>query len=408
VKVALNAHFLHHPGTGSGQYLVHLLRAFARLGEVEAVAYCDGRPPAPRGGWPGRAPPRFARTPVDYLGADLRKVWWEQVTWPRLAAASGADVAHVPYWAPPLVRRGAAPLVVTIHDLIPLILPEYVTSPLVRLYNALVSAAARRADAILVDSEASRRDVVRLLRVPAKRVEVVYLAPDEAVAAPVPLARVEAVKAKYGLRDPIIFYLGGLDRRKNVAALLRALAALPPCMDWTLAISGRLPRHNPRLFPDLPRIAGELGLATRVRFLGFVPDEDKPAMYRAATCFAFPSLYEGAGLDPLEALACGTPVVCSNRSSLPEYVGEAALLVDPDDLPAWSGALVRVLTDADLRAELARRGPEQAARFSWDRTARQSIGAYRRAAAQERAGRRPPAGKPAAAGPYHSGPPAAG
>jgi glycosyltransferase involved in cell wall biosynthesis len=407
VKVALNAHFLHHPGTGTGQYLVHLLRAFARLGEVEALAYCDGRPPAPRGGWPG-GPPRCARTAVDYLGADVRKVWWEQVTWPRLAAAGGADVAHVPYWAPPLVKRGAAPLVVTIHDLIPLILPEYVTSPLVRLYNALVSAAARRADAILVDSEASRRDVARRLRVPAERVEVVYLAPDEAVLEPVPPARVEAVKAKYGLSDPIIFYLGGLDRRKNVAALLRALAALPPDIDWTLAISGRLPRHNPRLFPDLPRIADELGLGARVRFLGFVPDDDKPAMYRAATCFAFPSIYEGAGLDPLEALACGTPVICSNRSSLPEYVGDAALLVDPNDLLALSGALARVLTDADLRAELARRGPEQAARFSWDRTARQSILAYRRAAGQERAGRGALGGKPASAGPSHPRPSAGG
>jgi glycosyltransferase involved in cell wall biosynthesis len=311
---------------------------------------------------------------VDRAGGDVRKVWWEQVTFPRLAAGARAAVAHVPYFAPPLVARGV-PVVATIHDLIPLILPEYVTTPLVRVYNALVGAGARWAARILVDSEASRRDVVRLLRVPESRVEVIYLAPDESVLAPVAPEQIEAVRAKYGVEEPFVFYLGGLDKRKNVPALLRALAALPPELPWQLLVSGRLRRDNPRLFPDLPRIAENLGIAKQVRF-AFVPDEDKAALYRACACFAFPSVYEGAGLDPLEALACGAPVVASNRSSLPEYLGGAALLVDPDDQPAFTAALRRVLADADLRADLSRRGPAQAVKFSWDETARQTVGAY--------------------------------
>src|SRR5439155_7997974 len=240
-----------------------------------------------------------------------RKVWWEQVTWPRLAAGMRADVAHVPYFAPPLVAHGL-PVVATIHDLIPLILPEYVTTLLVRLYNALVGAGARRAARVLVDSQASRRDVVRLLHVPEARVEVVYLAPDESVNERLPPERIAAVRATYGVEGPFVFYLGGLDKRKNVPALLRALAALPPQVPWQLLVSGRLRRDNPRLFPDLPRIAGELGIAGKVRFV-FVPDEDKAALYRACTCFAFPSIYEGAGLDPLEALACGAPGISSDR-----------------------------------------------------------------------------------------------
>jgi len=202
-----------------------LLRAFADDPAVEAVPFCDGAPPTPPDGWPGSLPPVFARTPLDRAGADLRKLWWEQIAFPSLAARTRANVAHVPYFAPPLVSRGV-PVVATIHDLIPLILPEYVTSPLVRLYNRLVSAGARRAAHILVDSEASKRDVVRLLRIPQDRVEVVYLAPDETVLAPVSAQQIDAVRAKYGLTQPMVFYLGGLDKRKNVSALLRALAAL--------------------------------------------------------------------------------------------------------------------------------------------------------------------------------------
>jgi glycosyltransferase involved in cell wall biosynthesis len=376
VRAALNAHFFHHPQTGHGQYVVHLLRALRRVApDLEPIPACDGTLPVPPDGWPGGWAPIFGRTPFDPFGGDVSKVWWEQVTWPRIAAGVGAWVGHVPYFAPPLRPPAELPLVVTIHDLIPLIIPEYVTTPLVRLYNALVSRGARRADLVLVDSEASRRDVLRLLGLPEGRVRVVYLAPDEAVLRPVPPAEVAAVKARYGVGDPLIFYLGGLDKRKNLPALLKALALLPPALPWQLFISGRLRFDNPRLFPDLPRLAEELGIGGRVRF-GFVTDADKPAMYRAASLFVFPSIYEGIGLDPLEALACGTPVVASDRSSLPEVLGEAAILVDPDDIPALAGAIERVLVDADLRRDLAARGPAQAGKFTWDETARQTVEAY--------------------------------
>jgi len=376
MRVALNGHFLHHPATGSGQYLIQLLRGLARDGRVEPVVLCDGRAPSPPGGWPGRAAPCFVDLPAARLAGDAAKVWWEQVLWPRLVARSGAQVGHVPYFAPPLVRRGPASIVATIHDVIPLILPHYVTSPLVRLYNALVSRGARRADIVLVDSQASRRDVVRLLGVPEARVRVVYLGVDEALFVSIDTAQRDAVCRRYGLRPPFVLYLGGFDARKNVPALLRALALLPSTVSWQLAIAGRLPPPRPPLFPDLPRLVEELGLGSRVRFLGYIAEEEKPALFRAAACFAYPSIYEGFGLDPLAALACGVPVVCSNRASLPELMGEAALLVDPDDLPSFAAALKRVLTDADLRAELARRGPQQAAKFRWEETVRQTVAAY--------------------------------
>jgi glycosyltransferase involved in cell wall biosynthesis len=344
LKVALNAHFFHHPGTGSGQYLSHLIRAFeARVAPVEPLPVF--RPAA----------------------GNVRKVWWEQVLFPRLAAASGAPVWHVPYFAPPLMH--ARPVVTTIHDVIQLVFPEYATAPLVRLYNRLVAMGARRAEAILADSEASKRDIVRLLGVSEARVRVVYLAPDESVSRSVSSAEIVMLRQKYRLAERYVLYYGGLLKHKNVAALLRAFAELQD-LDVQLAISGAV-RNT-----ELPQLAEGLGIADRVRFIGFAPDEDKPALLRGAACFAYPSLYEGFGLNPLEALACGTPVVCSNRSSLPELMGNAALMVDPGEEGSLSEALRRVLADAALRADLVARGPAQAAKFSWQRCARETYEAY--------------------------------
>jgi len=161
---------------------------------------------------------------------------------------------------------------------------------------------------------------------------------------------------------------------------MRALAALPPEIKWQLAISGRVRTDNAPLFPNLPAIAAQLDIEDRVVFLGFAPDEDKPALMHAATCFAFPSLYEGFGMDHLEAMACGTPVICSNRSSLPELTGEGGITIDPDDIPAFTDALRRVLTDSNLRAELSQRGLAQAATFTWRRTAQETFDAYQEVA----------------------------
>jgi glycosyltransferase involved in cell wall biosynthesis len=171
------------------------------------------------------------------------------------------------------------------------------------------------------------------------------------------------------LAERYLLYYGGLLKHKNVAALLRAFAELHD-LDVQLAISGAV-RNT-----ELPQLAEGLGIADRVRFIGFAPDEDKPALLRGAACFAYPSLYEGFGLNPLEALACGTPVVCSNRSSLPELMGNAALMVDPGEEGSLSEALRRVLADAALRADLVARGPAQAAKFSWQRCARETYEAY--------------------------------
>ena len=387
MRVSVNAFFLQQPYTGSGQYVRHLLPALTRVAPTLDVVPLL---PAPRAGHRAEAPLDARR--AHYVGlpgwltpADLRKVWWEQVAWLRAARGRTADVAHVPYFAPPL--WAPRPLVVTIHDLIPLILPEYVTRPRVYLYNALISLAARRAAQIIADSQATADDIVRRLGIAAQRVHVVPLAAAPGMQ---PLAngtQRQAILRRFGLDQPFIFYIGGFDSRKNVPALLRAYHALPAELRQrhALAIAGAAPGpHNPRLFPPLRPLADALGLGDRVRFLGRVTEEEKRALYSAATLFVFPSLYEGFGLDPLEAMACGAPVLASNRSSLPEVVGGGAALVEPTDHAAFTRALAALLDSPRRRADLSKRGSSVAATFSWERTAAMTLEVYRQARARER------------------------
>ncbi len=189
------------------------------------------------------------------------------------------------------------------------------------------------------------------------------------------------LRRKYALPERYLLYLGGFDQRKNLSALLRAFALLVSKQPQArLVIAGRLPGRDSPLFPDPRRLVGELGLEERVIFTGWVAEEDKPALLSGAVAFVFPSLYEGFGLPALEAMACGTPVVASNRSSLPEVVGEGGILVEPTDVEALAEAMETLLVDDVLRAELRPRALAQAARFSWEQTALETLAVYRKVA----------------------------
>jgi len=383
MRIAINAWFWDSPTTGSGQYTRRLVEHLsAAEPDLELVLVKSH-------GW-GFQVSRFASEVSDRLQpetwylkpitGDLKKVWFEQVAFPLACRRLEADVAHVPYWAPPLAP--SVPTLVTIHDLIPLLLSEYRGGPLVRLYTALVSRTARSAR-VVTDSEASRRDIIVNLRIPAERVRVVYLAADERFT-PTRAPEDVNVRMRYGLPARYVLYLGGFDVRKNVATVLAACRRAAPAIgeDCPLVIAGRLPTEDTPFTPHPRRLAQEYGMDERlVHFTGFVDDADKPALYRGAVAFVFPSRYEGFGLPPLEALACGTPVVGSNASSIPEVVGNAGVLRPPDDAEGMADALARLATNADFRAELSRRALAQAARFSWERTAQETLAAYRDASA---------------------------
>ena len=383
MRVAVNAWFWDSPTTGSGQYtrwLVEHLAAVAPDLEIVLVT--------PRG-WRSRVSrfaPHASRSTqsetwnLESETGSLRKVWFEQIAFPSACRHLEADVAHVPYWAPPLTS--SVPTVVTIHDLIPLLLREYQGGSLVRLYTALVSATAQSGALVLTDSEASRRDIVTHLGLPAGRVRVVYLAADERYTPTPALGEglpTEPLR-RYSLPERYVLYLGGFDVRKNVATALGTYCWAGPAIgeECPLVIAGRLPKRDTPFAPDPRRLAREQGVDEQcVRFIGFVDEADKPALYRGAVAFIFPSRYEGFGLPVLEALACGTPVVGSDAASIPEVVGNAGVLLPPDDAEGMAGALIQLATDDGFRAELSRRALVQAARFSWERTAQETLAAYR-------------------------------
>ena len=385
MRIAINAWFLDRPGTGSGQYLQGLLRAlpeFAREHQFLLATPLE-QPRLDVPGlqveyWPFHSP-RWR--------SNLGKLFFEQVAFPRVCRRWRAGVAHVPYWGSPL--RSAVPTVVTIHDLIPLLLPAYRSGPLVRLYTRLVSASARKAALVLTDSVASKRDIERHLHLSPERVRCIYLAAGKQFD-PQPAPEDNAIRLSYGLPDPSIpaepgryvLYLAAHDVRKNVKSLVEAFATVAQADDDViLAIGGKLPAEDDPIFFDPRPLVRELGLADRVRFIGWVDEADKPAILRGAACAVFPSRYEGFGLPILEALACGTPMIASSASSLPELLGDAGFALDPDDVQGLAGAILSCLVDESLVAELRKRGPAQAARFSWSQTARQTLDAYLQAAA---------------------------
>lgn len=384
MRLGINGFFWGRETTGSGQYIRQLLHALLTVkDQPECLLFRPGdRESHSQSATLGLGiDEHFLPSPIP-LSANVSKLWFEQISYPRACLERKIDVGHVPYFAPPL--QASDRMVVTIHDLIPLILPGYQGSLMVRLYSRLVAATARRAAAIVTDSRSSKKDITQMLGIPPGRVHVVYLGINEAFKPVTDDEELYAMRQKYGLEDEYILYLGGFDRRKNVSTLLTAFASMDPSSKAkaNLVIAGRLPVKDTPFFPHPRLMVEKLGLQDKVNFIGWVPEKDKPALYSGASLFVFPSLYEGFGLPPLEAMACGTAVITSDRSSLPEVAGEGAWLVNPDHSDELAGAMKTLIEDQRRRRELAAKGVEQARRFSWQRTVSETMAIYQSVAAR--------------------------
>lgn len=288
-------------------------------------------------------------------------------------ARLGLDLLHSPDFIPPAF--GARRFVITVHDLNFLYFPQFLTDESRRYYNRQIAWAVRRADHILADSEATRADLIRLLGVPPERVTAVHLAADPAFR-PLPFPLVEATLARYGLKRGYLLFVGTLEPRKNLPGLLTAYRILLDRGDVEaplVVVGGR-----GWLYGEVFARLEELALTDRVRFLHDVPDGDLPALYNGAALLATPSFYEGFGLPALEAMACGTPVVISDRGSLPEVVGEAGIWVNPEEPEAIAAGMMRVLKEEGLRDQLREAGLLRAGSFTWEKTARKTLEVYRR------------------------------
>lgn len=307
---------------------------------------------------------------------------------PWRLAAMASHFARVPfdsfYGRPDLVHATdhllphlRARSVFTLHDLIFEIYPEHHKRYNHTFLKLMMPRFLRAADHIIAVSEHTKRDAERLYGISAKKMTVIHEGVDPRYRPVTERAALEGVRHKYGLPEQYILHVSTIEPRKNLGALLDALGALKgEFPDLKLVLVGKKGWLYEPFFEKL----AISGLESEVIFPGFVAEEDLPAVYQLATVFAFPSVYEGFGLPPLEALACGVPVVCSDASSLPEVVGDAALLFPPQDTAALITALRRVLTDETLRRDLQQRGPQQAARFTWERAARETLAVYKRVA----------------------------
>jgi glycosyltransferase involved in cell wall biosynthesis len=296
----------------------------------------------------------------------------EQIQLPRILRDHKVDLLHSPHFMLPLVRPCAS--VLTVHDVIGLRWKEDLQSQIGRVYYRwMISAAVRLADRIITVSKFSRDDIVRCLGVDPEKVEVIYegISPDFRQITD--HAELEIIRTKYRIKDDYVVYAGIYKPRKNHAALLRAFRTfLSNNGHANLVLVGPL-KEGER---ELRRLADELGISKKVIFTGFVDDYELRALYSAAKVYACPSLYEGFGLTVLEAMACGTPVVCTGETSLPEVAGDAALYADPRNPEEFAQALHNVFTNANLRGTLIEKGRNNLRRFSWANTAKETLGVY--------------------------------
>jgi glycosyltransferase involved in cell wall biosynthesis len=357
VRIAIDARKLHDYGIGT--YVRNLLAELARQdrGDSFIVLCRDGEDCA----FVRALGPAFEPTVERSGNYSIR----EQIGVPIALLRAHVDLLHAPHYVvSPLTR---CPYVVTIHDCIHLRFPQYLPNATARVYaRTVMKIAAHRARRILTVSHASKEDILHYLGVPADKVEVIYNALDERLATPPTAEDIARVRQRFQLTSPFILYTGNIKPHKNVDRLIEAYSVLRErgVEDVKLLIIG----DEISKYPNLRRLVHRFQLHQHVRFHGFVPDATLAALYRLAAVFVFPSLCEGFGLPPLEAMAAGVPVITSNVSSLPEVVGDAAILVDPTDAGAIADAMARVLGDPTLGADLVRRGYERVKCFSWARS----------------------------------------
>lgn len=373
MHIAMNGWFWNQENTGSGQYLRHLLASLHQVAGDDLRVSLIMPPHHPR---PQQLPDNVTPIPTGDKThtSKFGKVWFEQRTVPRIAGEVGADLLHVPYWGAPL--SSPVPIVVSVLDVIPKIMPEYALGFFNRLYTELVSTSARGANHVITISYTSQVDIEDYLDIPAERISVTYLAPDTAYHPQIGRERDEAVRQKYNLPERFVLYMGGFDRRKQVNQVLLAYTYVGEAEgdNIPLVIAGREPAWSEPLFPNMRRYAEQLNITDYVRWIGYVDEADKPSLYRLADVFVYPSEYEGFGLPPLEAMASGTPVVTSDAPIFDEVLGDGAYLTD--DARRMAGAIIALLIQKPFHDAMVNQGLAQATRYRWRKTAQATLSVY--------------------------------
>jgi glycosyltransferase involved in cell wall biosynthesis len=365
MRIAIDARLVYYTQAGISQYIKRLVQSLAQQDDQTEYVILQSRK--------DRVPlverPNFRRVPIITPCHHRLEQWSLRFE----LSALDFDVLHSPDFIPPF--RGNFKSIITVHDLAFLLYPHFLTKESAKYYGQ-IDQAVRRADHIIAVSEATKHDLMQRLGVPEHKVTVIYEASSPQYR-PMPAEQVKAyVRTKFHLEDDFILFVSTIEPRKNVPGLLQAYRLLLDSykVKAKLALAG----GHGWLFDEVYATAGRLNLTGDVVFLGRVETEDLPYLYNAARLLVHPSFYEGFGLPPLEAMSCGTPVIVSSVSALPEVVGDAGLRVDPQNIPELAVGMYRLLVDEGLREEMIQKGLARAACFSWDKAARETLEVYRK------------------------------
>jgi glycosyltransferase involved in cell wall biosynthesis len=376
MKVGVVTYRLDRKFTGIGKYTVELVKALLTLpsAPIEIVLFSAGDP-LPLYNLQG-----LTIVPIPFCRRYPALVTLAHLILPMLAIRHRVDLLHDPNGLAPFgLSHLAFPTILTLHDILPISMPGNSTKLDTLVYQKWLPYISKRVSAIITPSGSSKRDIVTHLGVCEERVHAI---PSGVSAAYKPLQpeAIAPVKAKYALPENYILFVGSLEKRKNLVRLLQACQRLwSTGLQIPVVLVGPIP-SNSEIGVDLalPPVDRAGGASDLVRVLGYVLEAELPALYAGATALVLPSLYEGFGLPILEAMACGTPVICSNTSAMPEVGGQAAMYVDPHDYQAMATAIASICTDSERRVLMSARGVDRAQAFTWSHTARQTIEVYRR------------------------------
>ena len=367
LRIAIDCRTVTAPKTGDRTYALNLTRSLARVDrQHDYLLYTATETRLTQFDAPNFEPVVLPADPA---------WWWTPFTFPRDLARSDVSVAHVQYIIPP---HTPCPIITTVHDVAFRKFPRLFPAKHSVLLNTLIPIAVHRAARVIVGSENTKRDLIQYYRVPEQKIAVTPYAAD-AIYQPMDRADArQAVRDRFGIARPYVLSVGVLQPRKNLPRLVRAFAEIRHEVPHVLVLVGKQGWAH----WDLQQAIKETRIADRIVFTNYVADADLPVLYAGADLFVYPSIYEGFGLPPLEAMACGTAVLTSNSSSLPEVVGDAGRMVDPLDMEALAREMEALLLDRAERERLAAAGLERSKRFSWDETARQTVQVYEAVAAE--------------------------
>ncbi|MBC9784850.1 glycosyltransferase family 4 protein [Heliobacterium chlorum] len=360
MKIGIDARAaIWYRGTGIGTYTYQLCRHLYDVCKQEELRFF----------WPGDEFRNLHITQDDVFRQveQNKDRFWEEIHIPQVIQKENIDLYHVPQNGIGLPYPKECPLVATIHDLIPYIYPETVGKGYLKIFLEEMPRILEVVDHVIAPSHCTARDLEQIAGVPRSKITVIYEAAEPIYQ---PMDREQArlfMKERFSVDKPYILYVGGFSPRKNIRLLIHAFHQVRPYLpeEYCLIIPGKQSKE----YNDLESMVAALRLQEHIRFLGFVNVDELPWIYNGASVFVYPSLYEGFGLPPIEAMACGTPTLVSNVSSLPEVAGDGALLFSPIRTEQLSELIYAVLTDPELAAELGRKGLQRARCFSWRRAA---------------------------------------